>query len=64
MCSRESPSKHVVVSLTEVRAEPLVHWDQPVETNQVPSLLQQLEKPRFPKSIQNKTYCLNQLFKF
>lgn len=41
--------KCVVVSFTEVPSERLVHWVQPVETNRVPSPLQQLRKAKFPK---------------
>lgn len=44
----------VVMSLTVVPSQPLVHWDQPIRTNQVPSPLQQSGKPKFPESRQNK----------
>lgn len=44
----------MVVLITEARAESLVHWVQPAETNQVPFPLQQLGKPKFPKSSEKK----------
>lgn len=41
-------NKYVVVSLTVVPSQSLVHWVQPAEINQAPFLLQQWGKLRFP----------------